>query len=182
VRAFFGLPVPEAQRQELERFLESCALVAPQFRWSAPANLHLTVRFIGSVERAVVEGIADRLDKSSAPAFEVALGDLGTFRRGRMVRVIWLGLRSDADSPAALAQRVEAACQEAGLEPERRPFNPHLTLARAKVREGEPLPDLPQLPSLAPWHATELVLYWSHLARGGAVHEPIRTIALSGAS
>jgi 2'-5' RNA ligase len=181
IRAFFGLPLPEPQRRDLGRYLEGCTAIAPDFRWALPDNLHITVRFIGNVERSLVEGIADRLEDSTGPAFQVALGDVGQFRRSRLARVVWLGIREGADALQALAGRVETECRNAGLEPETRPFQPHLTLARARARDGASLPELPAVPRLEPWTADELVLYSSHLGKGGAIHEPIRTVRLSRA-
>jgi 2'-5' RNA ligase len=78
----------------------------------------------------------------------------------------------------SIAQRVEAECRAAGLDPESRAFKPHLTLARARARDGAPVPVLPELPTLDPWRADELILYSSHLQRAGAIHEPIRTVPL----
>ena len=182
VRAFFGLPLPESHRLELSGYLESCAAIAPDFRWSVAENLHITLRFVGSVDRALVEGVADRLTPQAGPPFEVALGDVGQFRRSRLARVIWLGLTRGADELRALAGLVESECQAAGLEKEPRAFQPHITLARARRRDGAALPDLPRLPDLPPWPAGELVLYWSHLGKRGAVHEPIRRIPLAGAT
>jgi 2'-5' RNA ligase len=179
VRAFFGLPVPEAQRTQLEPYLAACAAAAPDFRWVPVANLHLTVRFIGTVEHAVVTGIADQLAQRRLVGFEVGLGGVGTFRRGRLVRVVWLQVSSGVEASRELAARVEVECAGAGLAAETRPFQPHLTLARTRAREGAPPPPLPDPPSLAPWHADELVLYRSHLGRAGSVYEPLRTIRLS---
>jgi 2'-5' RNA ligase len=153
-------------------------VTAPEFRWAASENLHLTLRFIGSVERDVVEGIAERLEGAAGTPFQLALGGVGTFRRGRLARVVWLGVVSAVQPLGALAKRVEAECRAAGLEPEERAFKPHLTLARARPRDGAALPELPQLPALAPWRAEELILYSSHLQRAGAVHEPIRAVRL----
>ncbi len=135
----------------------------------------MTVRFVGSVDRALVEGIASRL---SGSAFEIALGEIGAFRRGKLARVVWMGVREGASPLRALAEHVESECRAAGLEPEKRPFTAHLTLARARSRGGSPLPELPAAPELEPWVANELVLYSSHLGRGGAVHEPIRVVRL----
>ena len=177
IRAFFGLPVPEEQREELKRFIQECAAAAPDLRW-VDANLHLTVRFVGSVERVVVEAIADRVEGSVGTSFELGLGELGTFRRGRLARVVWLDVGVGADELIALAARVEAECVAAGLVPEERPFKPHLTLARARSRDGAVLPKLPSPPAFRPWRVGGLVLYSSHLGRGGALHEPIREIAL----
>lgn len=179
LRAFFGLPVPEAQRKELEPYLAECAATAPGFRWVPAANLHLTVRFIGTVERAAVEGIADRLAARPPAGFQLALGGLGAFKRGRLVRVVWLQVATGLEAAQTLAEQVEVECVAAGLTPETRPFQPHLTLARARARDGAPLPVLPDPPALKPWRAAELVLYRSHLGRAGSVYEPLRTIRLS---
>jgi len=177
IRAFFGLPVPEENRRRLEAYLRECAAAAPQFRWTDRENLHLTMRFVGSVDRDVVDSIAQRIDPGSS--FDIALGELGTFRRGRLARVVWLGVREGAESLRALAGRLETECRAAGLEPEPRAFKAHLTLARARARDGAELPELSALPELESWRATELVLYSSHLGRGGAVHEPIRKVVLA---
>jgi 2'-5' RNA ligase len=179
VRAFFGLPVPEAQRQELEPYLAACAAAAPKFRWVPAANLHLTIRFAGRVERAVVEGIADRLAERGLVGFELGLGGLGTFKRGRLVRVISVQVASGLEAARELAAQVEVECARAGLIAEQRPFQPHLTLARARVREGAPLTSLTDPPRLEPWRADQLVLYRSHLGKAGSVYEPLRTIRLS---
>jgi 2'-5' RNA ligase len=178
IRAFFGLPVPEAQRKRLEPYLGECSAIAPEFRWTPAANLHLTIRFIGSIELEVVDGIAAELDALQLNAFELALGEVGTFKRGRLVRVVWLQLRAGLDQARELAARVEAECVRAGLEPERRPFQPHLTLARARPREGAALAVPPSAPELPSWRAEGLVLYSSHMGRGGSVYEPLRVVSL----
>jgi RNA 2',3'-cyclic 3'-phosphodiesterase len=166
----------------LEFFLQRCAGAAPDFRWTDPHNLHLTVRFIGTVESDAVDEIANRVEVAPGAPFEIALGELGTFKRGRLARVVWLAVGPGAEGLEGLAKRVEEECVAAGLEPEKRPFAPHLTLARARAEDGAPVPPLPDLPDLAPWRANELVLYSSHLGRAGAVHEPIRRIPLLGSA
>jgi RNA 2',3'-cyclic 3'-phosphodiesterase len=159
-------------------FLTACAAAAPQFRWTPAGNLHLTVRFIGNVDRALVEAIADRLAARSQPAFDLELGDLDTFGRGQHVRVVWQGLRDGAEAVAALADQVEVECETAGLVGEKRPFQAHLTLARARPRDGAVLPPLPEPPRASRWRASELVLYASRLSRTGATYEPLRGVKL----
>lgn len=126
----------------------------------------------------MVEGIADRLAARSLPGFDVELGELGTFKRGRLVRVVWLGLRSGGESAKRLAAEIEAQCVKAGIEDEKRPFRAHLTLARARPRDGAVLPALAEPPRLSPWRASELVLYSSRLGRTGSVYEPLRVVQL----
>jgi 2'-5' RNA ligase len=178
VRAFFGLPLPDALRDELGRYLSECAGVAAGFRWTPASNLHLTIRFVGSIERVLVDDIARRLGQIDLRGFEIELGDVGAFKRGSRVRVVWIGLKSGEEAAIALAAQVEAECARAGLAPELRPFQPHLTLARARDRDGSVLPPLPPLPALPPWRAGELVLYSSHLGRPAAVYEPLERLRL----
>jgi 2'-5' RNA ligase len=179
LRAFFGLPLPEPQRQELGRFIATCASLAPAFRWTPAENLHLTIRFVGSVERSAVEAVADALGDRPPAAFDVELGGIGTFGRGPAARVVWFGLQSGADGAGAVAARVEEECVRAGLTSENRPFRAHLTLARARARFGASLPELPEAPALKPWRAEELVLYASRLSRSGAVYEVVRALRLA---
>jgi 2'-5' RNA ligase len=95
-----------------------------------------------------------------------------------LARVVWLGLRAGEAASAALAAAVESECVRAGLEAESRAFHPHITLARARARDGSALPELPPAPALEAWRADELTLYRSHLGRAGSVYEPLRRISL----
>ncbi|HEY0830593.1 MAG TPA: RNA 2',3'-cyclic phosphodiesterase [Candidatus Dormibacteraeota bacterium] len=178
VRTFFGLPLPEEHRAALDGYLRDCAGLAPDFRWTPAPNLHLTIRFLGHVEMALAEGIADRLAAAGLRDFDLELGDVGSFKKGRMTRVVWLGLRTGAEEIGDLAARVEVECGRAGLEAEGRRFHAHLTLARARPRDGALPPALPAPPELAAWRAEEVILYRSLLGRGGSVYEPLRRIRL----
>ena len=178
VRTFFGLPLPEEHRSALEPYLAAVSAAAPEFRWTPPGNLHLTIRFLGHVEESVAEGIAGRVEAARPEGFDLALGTLGSFRRGPRARVVWLGLAAGESPIAALAELVEAEAVVAGLEPEGRKFHAHLTLARARARDGAVLPDLAAPPLLSAWRADEVILYRSRLGRGGSVYEPLRKIRL----
>lgn len=137
------------------------------------------MRFLGQVEESLAEGIVDRLGGSGLHAFDLELGTLGTFKRGKLARVVWIGLALGVAELKATAAAVEVECVRAGLEPDTRAFNAHLTLARARAHDGALLPTLPEPPHLAPWRAHELVLYRSHPGRGGSVYEPLRILRLS---
>lgn len=178
VRAFFGLPLPEPQREELGRFVAECAQAAPDFRWTPKENLHLTIRFVGNVERSAVEAIADGLAGRPLAGFELELNGIGTFGRGHAVRVIWIGLRAGSEGAGALAAQVEAECSGVGLVGEERPFQAHMTLGRARARDGTALPDLPPAPPLEPWRADQVNLYSSRLTKAGAIYEVIRSLPL----
>src|SRR5712691_6758096 len=168
-RAFVALAPPEAQRAQLGAYLERCRGAAPQFRWVAPDGVHLTLRFLGRVEPAVLAALGARLRAIRQPSFALGLDGLGTFG-GRRPAVVWLGLAEGQEPAAALARAVEAECAGVGLDPEPRPFRPHLTLARARDRSGAARPELPPPPELAHWTATEMILFESKLGSGPPVY------------
>jgi 2'-5' RNA ligase len=127
-----------------------------------------------------VEALRERLREVRAAAFDLALGERGTFGGVRHARVVWLGVVAGTVELTALAAEVEQACRAAGLEPEERPFRAHLTLARATARRGgAALPDLPLPPELPGWRAEEFVLYESRLGHGPAVYTGIEAFPLS---
>ena len=176
-RAFVALAPPSAVVAELEGYLERCRALAPSFRWVAPVGVHLTLRFLGSVESEPLAGVVALLRGIRRPPFELRLGGLGTFG-GRRPSVVWLDLASGREPAAALAAATEGACVAAGLEPERRPFRPHLTLACSRERFGSVLPDLPPAPDLEPWTATDMILYESRLGGGPPVYTPLERFPL----
>lgn len=140
-------------------------------------NLHITIRFLGHVEATTAQRIAGRVEATAPAAFALQLGGLDAFKRGRLASVLWIGLQLGVDEVTGLARLVEAECGREGLEAEKRPYRPHMTLARTREREGAPIPRL-TLPELPPWRAGELVLYRSQLGRSGPVYEPLRSISL----
>ena len=127
---------------------------------------------------AVAAAIAERVDAARPHAVDLELGEVGSFRRGRLARLVWLGLRRGEPELGEIAAVAEAESVRAGLEPERRKFSAHLTLARARERDGVLLPELPPAPALDAWTASGLVLYQSRPGRGGSVYEALRTIRL----
>jgi 2'-5' RNA ligase len=164
VRAFVALDLPEPAREALAVHVAACARVAPGMRWIEPDSMHLTLRFLGNLEPDVLERVRQVLPGVEANPFRMAMGGHGLFGPRQRPRVVWLGITQGKEACAALAARTESACVAAGMVPESRPFQAHVSLARARG-DGEPLPALPEPPALEPWVATEFVLFESRLGR-----------------
>ena len=152
----------------------------PSLRWVPADNLHLTLRFIGEVERPVAEDIARSLDAVRADRFTIGLSGIGCFQQ-RSGGALWAGI--EPSSPvAALAAKVEQVCKSAGCEPERRAFHPHITLARfgrGSRPNVEPFLRRRVALSSAPFEVAAFTLYESQLSRHGAHYEAIAEFALS---
>jgi RNA 2',3'-cyclic 3'-phosphodiesterase len=178
VRAFLGIPLPDEQRRVLTPHLEECARLAPAYRWVPAENLHLTLRFLGAVDPLTLERLGGRLTQVRPRRFQLALDGRGGFGPRGAPRVIWLGVAGALADCAKLAAVLEAACQEAGLEPEARAFRAHVTLARARPAAPR-LPPLPPPPPLEPWTVTDFLLYESRLGGRAASYIPLQRYCLA---
>jgi 2'-5' RNA ligase len=187
LRLFVGITAPPEWKRALadwrkkvqSRFSDSFG------KWISEANLHLTLRFFGSVEESEVVGITEALQRvaSETPAFTVLPGPLGCFPNASRPRILWIGLKGATETLIGLEARLRCATPGFGQPPEPRPFHPHLTLARLNeprrsdrdavaelIRKGAPI-DAP------PWEITELELIRSELKPGGSVYTKVAGFA-----
>jgi len=173
-RLFVAIRPPETVREQLLDLMEGL----PGMRWQEDGQLHLTLRFVGEVERPVAEDLAVALRHVHFDRFSLALEGVGKFEKHRH-GVLWAGVRPK-DQLKALNAKVERACQSAGLDPERRAFHPHITLARWRGRAPRLDAYLERYSGFAsdPWEAREFMLYESHLGREGAHYEAIERFPL----
>jgi 2'-5' RNA ligase len=175
-RLFVAVRPPEPIRDLLIDAMDDSA----DFRWQDDEQLHLTLRFIGEVDRPVAEDLAIELARIRSPAFDLRIAGAGRFEQ-RSSGALWAGVEPKAPI-AALAAKVERVCQSAGLEPERRAFHPHITLARWKGRRTRELHDFLERTrglSSNPFAVTEFILFESQLSRHGAHYEAVERYPLS---
>src|SRR5262245_8762258 len=158
------------------------ALALDPTRWRAvrPEALHLTLRFVGEVDAALLpelRGIGSAAAAGLA-AIPCALGAIGTFPRAGRARILWVGLRdlSPGGDLARLARSLEDGVCRAGLAPEPRPFAPHVTIARA--RASARAPSMPPGGPEASFVARELSLIRSRLGAGGSRYELVEAFPL----
>jgi 2'-5' RNA ligase len=183
-RLFTALPVPP----EMQDRLAEVRTGLPGVRWVDNDRLHVTLRFIGEVERRTAEDIDATLSDIDAPEFEVAVRGLGQFEKGHRAHTLFAAVARD---PALmhLYSKIESAVVRAGLPPAGRKFKPHITLA--KMRGGA---DARMAGMLEQWadfdagafDAESFVLYRSHLGAERPVYEalaeyPLRRLVYSDA-
>ncbi|HEX6742419.1 MAG TPA: RNA 2',3'-cyclic phosphodiesterase [Sphingomicrobium sp.] len=174
-RLFVAVRPPEHIRDLLIDAMDD----SPHFRWQDEDQLHLTLRFAGEVDRHVAADLADALGRIRAPRFAARIKGIGSFDH-RNAGALWAGVEPK-EPLAALAAKIERICLAVGLEPERRAFHPHITLARWKGRRTRELADfLDRSRSLAsePWEVGEFALFESRLSRHGASYEEVASYPL----
>ncbi len=189
-RLFIALDPPEPVRRRLAALAtelrRGAGRAAEEIRWVAPENVHLTVQFLGAVPEERVADVEAALRAAAAEARPLALEvrGAGGFPNARRPRVLWAGLEGDVAPLAALAADIARRLAPLGFPPEDRPFSPHLTLGRARDGRGAPglagaLAHAAQAEG-APWRATELVLFESHLSPKGPRYEIVARAPLGG--
>lgn len=123
-RLFVAIRPPEPIRGQLLDLMEGL----PNARWQDEEQLHLTLRFIGQVDRHRAEDVAVALGNLRHPRLEICLAGVGCFeRRGK--GALWAGV-APREPLNALHRKLDQLCLQAGLAPDTRAYHPHITLAR----------------------------------------------------
>ena len=174
-RLFVAIRPPEDVRDLLIDAMHD----SPALRWVGDEQLHLTLRFIGEVERPVANDIAAALDRVRSSNFQIRISGAGKFEK-RSGGALWAGV--EPKTPVVgLAAKVERALQQVGLEPEHRAFSPHITLARWNRRNSEAVEAFLRRTSdlhSEPFDVDRFILFESKLSRHGPHYEEVAAFAL----
>lgn len=140
-----------------------------QAKWQKDDQLHMTLRFIGSVDGHVADDIAVALSTIGHPAFDMALSGIGSFDRKGRIDTLWAGI-APQDQATALHTKIDRALVRIGLLPEGRVYVPHITLARFGRHGGLPGNFIVRNTGLSspPFTADAFGLYESHIGHEGA--------------
>jgi 2'-5' RNA ligase len=145
----FSVAVTRKIADEIERRKATLADAGFRVAWVPPANLHLTVRFLGSMPEELVEGLTGACKRVAArhTPIEARVAGLGAFPALTQPRVLWVGVDGKSEL-FALQRDVEAAMVDLGFDKEAQPYHPHVTVGRVKESRGS-------IP--APWQGDELL-------------------------
>ena len=175
-RLFVAIRPPEDIRDLLLDAMDD----STDFRWQNEDQLHLTLRFVGEVDRPRADDLAAELGRITAQPFQLRVAGTGRFEQ-RSSGALWAGVEPRAPV-AALAAKVERASLAVGLEPERRAFHPHITLARWKGRRSREIASFLERTrglSSDPFEVLNFTLFESRLSRHGAHYEEVASYALA---
>ncbi|HEX7857960.1 MAG TPA: RNA 2',3'-cyclic phosphodiesterase [Sphingobium sp.] len=131
MRLFYALMPSDRIIEALQPLMQGVSAA----RWQTARQLHLTLRFVGDVSGRVADDLADSLPAHVAAVPPVALSGVGFFEANKRPNALWV--RATPREPLAqLHRKMDRACQDAGLEPERRAYIPHITVARLPRSAG----------------------------------------------
>jgi 2'-5' RNA ligase len=172
LRLFVALSLPDEVRASL------AAADTDALRAVSPDALHLTLAFLGSRPPDDLEAISRVLEaEAGAPAPRLATAGALLLPPGRP-RVLTVAIEDLDGTLAPLQARISAGLAEAGVyTPEKRPFRPHVTIARVRPRARPPR-HAESEPG-APFTAERLTLYRSQLHPKGARYVPVTGVMLA---
>lgn len=178
-RLFIALRPPTEVRNALTPLMSG----VEGARWMNDNQLHLTLAFLGEVDKHGVDAAVQAMETVHAPQLDLQLGQLGSFDAtgpGK-TSALWIGVEP-ADPLTDLATSFRTACRRAGLAPDARKFVPHITLARfgsaGASREAiRPWLETATIPRIN-WHNGSFHLVESHMGHTGPHYEPIATYEL----
>ena len=182
MRLFFAVQLPGEVKETLRPALEAARSVAgDSVGLSRVEQLHFTLAFIGETDR-LEDAAAAAEAVRGLPQFELAIGSRGAFPNMSRPRVLWIGATDGAPALTAVAQALSGGLRERGFKLDDRPFQPHLTLGRAKANGArEARRALEALPksTLARFTVREIALVQSVLGSAGATHTALRRFQLA---
>ena len=175
-RLFVAIDLPESTRKLL-------ADLDPRIRgvrWTDSAEMHLTLGFYGDVPDDIDLTLRDRLTAIQFGAFFLPIAGVGAFSAKGAPKIIWIGVGNAHPHLFQIHKRVQEAALAAGLEPELRPWHPHITIARCRDVSAQSLRKF--LHTNAEFdagmiHVESFYLYSSKLMLAGPIHT--RELAVS---
>ncbi len=188
MRVFLAIELPQAVQARLAEVQRMLAEAGADVKWVHPRHLHLTIRFLGEIDepqRHAVEQAARRV-ASQTPPISARVSGVGAFPSMRAPRVVWVGIEEGREGLVRLAERLEEALVQAGVQQEARPFEAHMTLGRVRSprRQTELVERITQFAwsSPEPFVADQLTLFQSVLNSSGPTHTPLARWAFSAAA
>ena len=184
LRLFFAVELPRYIRDAATARAARLRREFPAVRasWPRSENLHLTLKFLGEVEAIRLDSLHHMATAAAAALapFTLNIEGAGTFPPRGVARVLWLGVRDDADQLSRLQFRLDKEGVYVGFPRESKPFRPHLTLARLRALQR---PKIVAMLSEAhrrtpfgphPFQVSRFVLMRSELGPGGSRYTPLQ--------
>jgi 2'-5' RNA ligase len=183
IRSFIAIDLPGTLHTELTQVAETFQekLIGMPIRWVPVPNIHLTLKFLGDVSEKNIPMINKILlaEAMHHKQFEISVGGFGVFPNFSRPRVIWVGIEAPEELQH-LYRRIDIETARLGYAPDKRKFDPHLTLGRVS-RNANPgevrkiSSELRQfkLGFLGAARITEVNLFRSDLSPKGAVYSKL---------
>jgi len=186
IRTFIAIEIPEPVKSRIARLQEQLRRIEAKVSWTKPANVHLTLKFLGYVEASRIASVSEAVARAAngiAP-FELEVGGAGCFPSSRNPRVLSIGLPALPEALRQLYSRLETELACEGFLKEKRRFSPHLTIGRLRTSQNaSTLAEALQATGFdhETFEAREIIVMRSDLKPTGSIYTPQSIIKLRDA-
>ena len=180
IRSFIAISLDPEIISNIEKTQKQLKTLSADVKWVNPRSIHLTLKFLGSVEERDIEKIALGIQngiKGFKP-WSAAVKNVGAFPSLKSPRVVWIGIEDPGGQIIKLQNQIEKEMANLGFEEEERKFSPHLTLGRVRSPKGKNelvqylLDEREQ--SFGEIKVDRLILFKSELKPTGAIYTALR--------
>ena len=171
IRAFIAVAPSIETLNAMEKYLSQLRPLADH-KWVNRSQLHVTLRFLGEIFPKVFDEIKMKLEDVKIAPFRISLDHSGAFPSVSRAKVLWISGETGSKELKQLAAQTEQIAVSCGLEPERRSFSPHLTIARTRVEGNMPealIKAMKDTPVFS-WQCKDFVLMQSQLTPRGPIY------------
>lgn len=177
MRLFIAVPIPAEVKERIRDIQQQLQAMLPRSTvgWTRPEQIHLTLRFFGSVPIDQLDPLKTALREAcvNIRPMELTAGGLGVFPDKRKPRIIWVGVEEFDGVLATLHKQISTTTAGFGQPPDARPFSPHLTIGRIKQMHPDEVPKLRQFNEkvagvLSHWTVSSVELIKSDLGSDGS--------------
>lgn len=187
LRVFLAADLSPDLCQKVEQLQRHLRGVLPRVNWVRSESIHLTLKFLGNVDPAMVEQLLTAIQpiRTTQAPINLEIRGLGVFPDVRRPRVLWVGCTGDLPALLNLVSLLECALEPLGFGPGEKSYHPHLTLARIKQdnsKVGSVLTEsglLEQPQNLGVLRIERITLYRSDPSPNGVNYTALWTIPLN---
>ncbi|WP_028399764.1 RNA 2',3'-cyclic phosphodiesterase [Ectobacillus panaciterrae] len=159
---FIAVPLPAFVKEALAEWREHAESVLPFQSWVHQDDYHITLAFLGSAD-AVLSSLQKEMERMTHPGFSLSLKGLQTFGVPERPRILWADVTHPSEL-SALQSNVHDMCEALGFSLEKRPYRPHITLAR-RWRSDRSFDEPSELWKPISFSVQSIVLYKTHVER-----------------
>ncbi|SFD61954.1 2'-5' RNA ligase [Lentibacillus persicus] len=139
---FIAVPLPSSLKEKLAGWQRALKPELPFKQWVHPEDLHITLKFLGAVSEEQLNMLIRLMAQiRNFNSFSLMTGGLGTFGNPENPRVLWTGVERKPEL-MDLQQYVEGIAFESGFKQEKRPYSPHITLAKKSAGKTDRIPEV----------------------------------------
>lgn len=133
-RLFLAIDLPDYVKDSLEVLREENL---KGFNWVPRERYHMTLKFIGDIPGQFQKDIEEAIDPIEVRSFLLPIEGLGSFPPTGKAHAVWTGVANAHPHLFQLHKRIEDALFSIGIEPEKRIYHPHITIARVNHAADE---------------------------------------------